>query len=97
MKTELISKKENRLMKRNEMEFMVDHAKEKTPSLAALQHILSKETGKGPEHIEIKSLKSGKGHAVAKAVVFVWDEPKVADLAMAAKKEGEKKEEKAGE
>lgn len=87
MKIELMTKKENRIMKRNELIFKVDHSKEKTPTLASLQQMLSKELGKTPEHIEIISVKSGKGFAISTASVFVWDEPKVANLAKEEKKE----------
>ncbi len=80
MKLEISSEKHNRFMKRKEVEVAIEHPEEATPSTAAVQQLVSKQTSTPPEKIEVKEIFSDLGAATSKGLIFVWDEKTVKDL-----------------
>ena len=91
MKVNITNEKENPLLKRKELDIVIEHENEATPSKAALQQILSKQLGKEPEFIDIKNIFSDRGISSSKSLVFVWEEKKVEDLSKVVKEKKEKK------
>jgi len=94
MKADIVNEKDNKLLRRKELKLNIDH-EGRTPSKAELQQLLSKQLSKQPEFIDIRNIFSGKGIAKSNAVVFIWEEKKVEDLAKAVAEK--KKAEQGGE
>ncbi len=86
MKFDIAGEKVNVYMKRKELDVRIDHAGEMTPSKASLQQLLAKQMNKAVEHIDIVDIFSDKGRALAKARVYVWEEPKAQDMSKVVKK-----------
>jgi ribosomal protein S24E len=93
MKYIIVQENYNKFMKRKEVVISIDHTGGATPSLAGLQLLLSKDMNTAPEHIEIKNIFSYRGKPGSKAKIFVWDEPKVADLSKPKEQPAEEKKE----
>ena len=80
MKPVIVNEAINPYMKRKELVLSVDHFGGATPSIAGVQKLISDELGVQPEQVDIKNIFSYRGKAASKVKVFIWEEPKVADL-----------------
>ncbi|KHO47791.1 MAG: seg [archaeon GW2011_AR5] len=80
MKVDIKSENYNKFLKRKELEVTIEHPEEATPSTAALQQVVAKQTGAPADKTEIKEIFSALGAATSKGLVFVWDEKTVKDL-----------------
>lgn len=92
MKIEVISEKENPLMKRKELLVSIDYDKGATASKADLQKFLAEQLNANIENLEISKILSEFGLSKGKAWVKIWKEKKV-PLYSEIKKEKPKKEE----
>jgi len=81
MQLKTSSEKENPYMKRKELVVAVDHSGAATPSNAAVQQMLAQEQGVEPEQVDIKGIYTLVGRQSSRAIIFVWQEKKVANLA----------------
>lgn len=91
MKLEVKNEKYNRFLKRKELELIIEHPEEATPSNAALQQMISKHADSDAEKIEIKSVISSHGSPTSTCLVFVWDEKTIKNMPKEKKEEGEAK------
>lgn len=70
MKMEIVGKKENAILKRTEVRFVIDHAGESTPSKGAVVDELAKQTKAKRDTIVLNSVESvygsGKSNGYAK-------------------------------
>ena len=73
MKTEIISENDNRLLKRKELMLSINYENSATPSKEQLKSVVAELKGVPAENIEIRNIFSEVGHAMGKAMVFVWD------------------------
>jgi ribosomal protein S24E len=80
MKTNKENEKYNRFLKRKEINLLVEHPEEATPSMAALQQLVAKENGVGAEKVEVVEVKTPTGSTKSKCLIFIWDEKTVKDL-----------------
>ncbi len=88
MKLEVRNETYNRFMKRKEIDIVIEHPEESTPSMAQVQHLIAKHLNTSIEKTEIKTIYTSKGSPYSLCTAFVWDNKTVKDH---AKKE-EKKE-----
>lgn len=93
MKINIGEQKDNGLMKRKELNVVIDHGNEATPTKAAIQQLVAREVKKDVTNVEIVNIFSEFGKAKSKSTVYVWDEKKVDDLSKVVKEKDEKKEE----
>jgi len=93
MKIETKIEKENPFLNRKELEFIIDHPSEKTPSKAAVQQFVAKETGNEIEKTEIRKIFTLPGFQKSRCIVFVWKDKKVPDLSKPVEKKEEIKTE----
>lgn len=77
MKIQVITEKENPLMKRREVIINLDYDGKSTPSKAELQKLLSEELKVNIDTIEITKLLSEIGMSKGKAWIKVWKEKKI--------------------
>lgn len=77
MKIEVISEKENPLMKRKELVVSVDYDKGATASKADLQKFLAEQLKANIENLEISKILSEFGLSKGKAWVKIWKEKKI--------------------
>jgi ribosomal protein S24E len=92
MKLEIKDEKYNKFLKRKEIEAMIEHPEESTPSVASIQHLMAKQMHSSVDKTEIKSIYTSKGSSYSKCSAFIWDTKIVKDLAVKeepVKKEGE--------
>ncbi len=98
MKTNVEGEKYNRFLKRKELDIVVEHPHEQTPSMAALQKLIAKEQNVEAEKVEVIEAKTHTGSTKTKCLVFIWDEKKtkseakdekVAEPSKAAEQEAE--------
>ncbi len=73
MKIEVLSQKENPLLKRKELELSVDYEKGPAASKAAVSEFLQKNFSAAAESIEIVSIFSEHGSARGKAAARIWE------------------------
>jgi len=89
MKIETRIEKENPFLNRKELEYIIEHASEKTPSKAALQQFLAKELGVDIEKVDIRKIFTLPGFQKSKCIAFIWNDKKVPDLSKPAEKKEE--------
>jgi ribosomal protein S24E len=90
MKFNIVSEKENPMMKRRELNVSIEHGSAATPSKATVQQHLAKELSKELEFIEVKDIFSDNGESGSKARVFVWEDKKAPDYSKVVKVKKEK-------
>jgi len=73
MKFEVLSQKENPLLKRKELELSVDYEKGPAASKAAVSEFLQKNFSASAENIEVVSIFSEYGAAKGKAHARIWE------------------------
>jgi len=91
MKVQIITEKENPLLKRKEVIISIDYDGGATPSKAELQKMVAEQLKANIENIEIAKILSEIGIPRGKAWVRIWQEKKVPIYSEIKK---EKKEEK---
>lgn len=97
MKISVQTERENPLLKRKELEGIIEHDGMSTPSKAAVQKYLAQERDAKEKHIEIRQIFSSKGREYAKLRAYIWDEkevPVLAEKTKEAAKDDAKTEEK---
>ncbi len=87
MKIEVKEEKQNRFLKRKELEVIIEHPEEATPSMVSVQQLLAKQLGSAADKTEIKEVHTAPGSTKSKCLVFVWDEKTVKDLSKKEVKE----------
>jgi ribosomal protein S24E len=87
MRIELRNENYNRLMKRREINFFIDHTQEPTPSTASVRELLSKQIDVPAEKTEIREIMTARGMQASDCKAFVWD-----NKVIEAKKAEEKSE-----
>ena len=75
MKFEIISQKENPLLKRKELELAVDYEKGAVASKASVSEFLQKNFSAAAESIEVVKISTDYGTARGKARVRIWEGP----------------------
>lgn len=80
MKLEIKNENYNRFMKRKEIGIDIEHPEESTPSMAAVQQLVAKQTNAAVEKVEVKEIVSARGAPSSSSLIFVWDEKNVKDL-----------------
>lgn len=80
MRLEIKSENYNRFLKRKELDVEIEHPEEATPSTAAIQQTVAKQSNSQVEKTEVKEIFSVLGAPISKGLVFVWDEKTVKDL-----------------
>jgi ribosomal protein S24E len=89
MKIDIRKEHYNRLLKRKEIMFSIDHIEEATPSMAAVQQLLAKQLGAGVDKTEIKEIQTLSGSPESECTAFLWEEKTVKDMSIKEeKKEG---------
>jgi ribosomal protein S24E len=94
MKIKILEKKHNPFLKREELRIEIEHERETTPSLSHLQQAISKEIGKGADHVDIRNIFSFRGASKSSSKVFVWEEKHVKKKKEPVKEEPVKEEKK---
>lgn len=87
MKLEIKGDKKNPYLKRRELVAEIDHDKEATPSMAAVQQLAAKQLNADVAHVEVRNIYTGTGLAKSASQIFIWDEKKVEDLSQKPKEE----------
>ncbi len=82
-------------LKRRELEIIIDHESEATPTKAAVQQLTARQMGHKTESTDVRGIYTESGSAKSRAKVFVWSEKKVQDLSK-PKEAAEKKKEAKG-
>ena len=77
MKIKFTEKKKNPLMKRQELDGIIEHDGMPTPSRASIQKYVSKEEGVDRKHIDIRKIFSSSGRRKARLMVYIWDKKEV--------------------
>lgn len=80
MRLEIKNEKYNRFLKRKELDILIEHPEEATPSTASVQQLLAEQAGSQTEKTEIKEIISDKGAPMSRCLAYVWDEKTVKDL-----------------
>lgn len=75
MKIEIISQKENSLLKRKEIELAVDYEKGAVASKASVSEFLQKNFSAAPENIEVVKISTDYGTTKGKARARIWEGP----------------------
>lgn len=96
MKVQILTEKENPLLKRKEIILTIDYDGGATPSKAELQKMVAEQLKANIENVEIAKILSEIGIPRGKAWVRIWQEKKV-PIYSEAKKEKPKEESKTGE
>ena len=100
MKIKIINIKENLLMKRKELQGIIEHDGMPTPSRASVQKYLAKEIKANEKHVDVRKIFSAVGKDDAKLIAFIWKDKEVPILEEKkpkAEKEEKKEENKAEE
>ena len=95
MKIEIVERKNNPFLKREELKIKIEHLGEKTPEKAAFQIFLSKELGEHANKIDIRKIFSKPGIGMSDSTVYIWKEkvvPVLSEVKKAKKAEPDKKE-----
>ncbi len=77
MELKFISEKENPLMQRKEVEFIIEHIKDKTPSRKEIKDLLKAVKNYDPELVVIKKIESIYGIGKEKVLVFIYDNKEI--------------------
>lgn len=75
MDIEISDKKQNPLLNRVEVRFIVHHTNEKTPTRDAIREKIAAQLGSKKGHIVVDSMNSVYGKAATKGYVRVYDTP----------------------
>ncbi len=75
MKFEILSQKENQLLKRKELELAIDYEKGPSASKTSVSEFLQKNFSAAPESIEVVNIFSEHGSARGKAKARIWEGP----------------------
>lgn len=89
MKVKIVERKQNPLLKREELDVHIDHAGNSSPSKAALCEFLAKDLGKDAGKIEIRDIYTAKGAPTAKSRVFIWEDKTISNAKKKKEKKGE--------
>ena len=95
MKIEIVERKNNPFLKREELKIKIEHLGEKTPEKAAFQIFLSKELGEHANKIDIRKIFSKPGIGMSDSTVYIWKEkvvPVLSEVKKAKKAQPDKKE-----
>jgi len=87
MKIEISGEKENKLMKRREVEVSIQHDGASSPSKAALQITVAKHMNIEPNKVDIHQIFTRTGSPNSRAIVRIWHD-KTVDVLSEKKKEG---------
>ncbi|MBS3056441.1 MAG: hypothetical protein J4473_03330 [Candidatus Aenigmarchaeota archaeon] len=85
----IVGEKENKLLKRKEVELLIEHDKSATPVKAEIQEKVAKLLKTASQQIEIKKISPFYGKSSSRIFAYHWHEKTVPDL----KEEKEKKTE----
>ncbi|NIO44228.1 MAG: hypothetical protein GTN36_01575 [Candidatus Aenigmarchaeota archaeon] len=94
MDIQVISEKENPLLKRREILASIDYHGGSTPSKADLQKVLADHFKANVDNVEISKIMSEVGKSKGKTWIKIWQEKKVPIYAEIKKKEEPKEEKK---
>ena len=72
MKMEIVEQKENKILKRTEVHFVIDHAGEATPSKGAVVDELAKQTKAKRDTIVLNSIESVYGSGKSKGYAKIY-------------------------
>ena len=97
MKVDVKDEKYNKFLKRKELDLIIEHPEEATPSMAAIQQLLAKQINTEVEKTEIVEVHTAPGSTESKCLVYVWDEKTVKDLSKKEEVKEEAPKEKAAE
>jgi ribosomal protein S24E len=75
-------------LKRKEIDAVIEHPEEATPSMAQVQHLIAKHLNTSAERTEIKTIHTSKGTPYSLCTAFIWDSKTVKDHAKKETKEG---------
>jgi len=95
MKIQVITEKENPLLKRKEILVSIDYEGTATPSKADIQKLLAEQLKANIENLEISKVLSEIGKSRGKAWIKIWEEKKIplySEKKKAPKKEAKPKE-----
>lgn len=88
MKLEIKSEDYNRFMKRKELNVVIEHPEEATPSMSQVQHLIAKHLDTKVDKTEIITIQTSKGTPYSVCTAFVWDHKTVKDHSKKEDKEG---------
>jgi len=87
MRLEVKGENYNRLMKRRELDLLIDHTEEPTPATDAVQQLLAKQIDVPADKTDIREIMTSKGLSMSSCRVFIWDEKTISKAVKEEKSE----------